>query len=98
MSQKPKNSGIFITDHEKKMMGKLASDIEVSMMFGEKHSEITELHSKIYDKLILLLATRRIDKEKYDKLSRLNDSRDLENMNLALTIIDKYERKENKSG
>jgi hypothetical protein len=89
---------IWVTEQEKKMVEKLVTDIEVTMMFGDKHSEITRLHQKVYDQLILRLATNKISKKRYDKLNELNDTRDLENMNMVAKILLADERKENTRG
>lgn len=78
---------VWITDHEKQLVEKLVTDIEVTMMFGEKHSEITRLHQEVYSQLILRLATGKISKKRYDKLNELNDTRDLENMNMVAKIL-----------
>lgn len=89
---------IWVTEQEKKAIEQLATDIEVTMMFGDKHSEITRLHQKVYDQLILRLATGKISKKRYDKLNELNDTRDLENMNMVAKILLADERKENTRG
>lgn len=89
-SQK-QHSNLFITELEKQALSKMNRDIERTIIYGDRISDpIQERVDFLNNILYELISKDIVPITKWTSLTKLIESRDVENMNLATAIMKKY--------
>lgn len=86
----------WITEHEKQMEKKLQSKFEDLLMYGEVQVNVNQEAANMATSILADSVTRgKTPFYRIGKLKDLIDTLDMENINLALGIINGYERNGN---
>ena len=80
-------NGKFINVYEKKALFDLGKDLEMALMFGEKTALIMKLRETAYRNMTDLSALGKLTMIDIARVSKLLDSNELENVNLATHLL-----------
>lgn len=78
---------VWITEHEKDVTSKLAQEFENNLMFGTKNNELWERQSMAKSSLQECMSSGLISLKRYLQLIKLAESKDLDNVNMVLKIL-----------
>lgn len=87
-----KKSKLWITEAEKQAIGELARQQEEIMMFGESTINPNQKASKMATQMLISSVKRgKTPTHRIGKLEKLIESLDMENIYMAVAIIQRYE-------